>query len=296
MKNTLLALFFNFFVPGGAHLYIGDIKKAFMILPSLLFLYYISLIISMYYFNIFILSLFWILIISIYLYSFIHPVLILKQQNFTLTKSISNIYYYTFIIIYFGGPYFISEMPTLLPIKVFKITANSMSNTIIKGDTITGYKTTDIKRGDLVVFQYPKNLDIFYIKRCVGVSGDIIAMKDKNLLLHLQEGNDFIKKNYTPSEYLEFDNKLWIINPLKNNFTGIHTDSKVKKNGLNPYQLFDMLPIEIPQGEYFMIGDNRDHSNDSRFWGTVPKNNIYGKTNSIYYNFEKYNRIGMKLE
>lgn len=147
------------------------------------------------------------------------------------------------------------------------------------------------KRGDIVVFRYPKNDNIHYVKRAVAVGGDLIALKDKNLLLHPNEGNDFVKNNYKEDEYIEISGKLWLVNPYKKDHPGIHTDPSVTKNGLNPYQLFDMLPIEVPKDEYFMMGDNRDHSNDSRFWGTVAYKFIVGKPWFIYFSWDKNSEI-----
>ena len=65
----------------------------------------------------------------------------------------------------------------------------------------------------------------------------------------------------------------------------------VTKDGLQPYQLFDMLPIQIPEGEFFMMGDNRDHSNDSRFWGTVKYKYIVGKPWFIYFSWDENKQI-----
>ena len=147
------------------------------------------------------------------------------------------------------------------------------------------------KRGDIVVFRYPRNDTIHYVKRAVAVGGDLVAIKDKNLLLHPNEGNEYVKKNYKEDEYIEISGKLWLVNPYKKDHPGIHTDPTVIKDGFNPYQLFDMRPIEVPKDEYFMMGDNRDHSNDSRFWGTVAYKFIVGKPWFIYFSWDKNSEI-----
>jgi signal peptidase I len=90
------------------------------------------------------------------------------------------------------------------------------------------------KRGDIVVFRYPKNDSVHYVKRAVAVGGDLIAMKDKNLLLHPFEGNEYVKNNYQKEEYLLFDNKLWLINPYRKNHPGIHNDPQVQKKWAQP--------------------------------------------------------------
>ena len=147
------------------------------------------------------------------------------------------------------------------------------------------------KRGEIVVFRYPKNETIHYVKRAVATGGDIIAMQDKNLLLHPKEGNEYVKANYPKESVIEFGDKLWVVNPYKKDHPGIHNDSTVVNNGLNPQELFNMMPILVPEDETFMMGDNRDHSNDSRFWGTVPYKYVVGTPWIIYFSWDKYKEI-----
>ena len=143
------------------------------------------------------------------------------------------------------------------------------------------------KRGDIVVFRYPKNDSIHYVKRAVATSGDIIMLKDKILYLHPVEGNEYVKKNYPEENLVEAGGKLFVKNPYRKEHPGIHNDPSVVKDGLSPIQLFDMMPIQIPEDETFMMGDNRDHSNDSRFWGTVPYKFVVGKPWFIYFSWDK---------
>lgn len=147
------------------------------------------------------------------------------------------------------------------------------------------------KRGDIVVFRYPKNDAIHYVKRAVATGGDIIMMKDKDLYLHPVEGNEYVKENYPANIIVEAGQKLFVKNPYREEHPGIHNDPEVIKDGSQPHQLFDMLPIQIPEDETFMMGDNRDHSNDSRFWGTVPYKFIVGKPWFIYFSWNKDKEI-----
>ncbi|WP_321314545.1 signal peptidase I [Halarcobacter sp.] len=147
------------------------------------------------------------------------------------------------------------------------------------------------QRGDIVVFRYPGNDTIHYVKRCVATGGDIVALKDKHLLLHPSEGNEYVKENYKDYQVVELNNKLFVVDPYRKDHPGIHNDPSVTKDGLQPYQLFDMLPIQIPEGEFFMMGDNRDHSNDSRFWGTVKYKYIVGKPWFIYFSWDENKQI-----
>jgi len=157
------------------------------------------------------------------------------------------------------------------------------------------------KRGDIVVFRYPKNDNIHYVKRAVATGGDIVALKDKKLFLHPKEGNEFVKANYDEKNIVEIGNKLWVVNPYKQQHPGIHNDSSVVNDGLQPAELFNMSPIIVPEDETFMMGDNRDHSNDSRFWGTVPYKNIVGTPWFIYFSWDdkkdiRWNRMFRTVE
>jgi signal peptidase I len=142
------------------------------------------------------------------------------------------------------------------------------------------------KRGDIVVFRYPHNETLHYVKRLVAVGGDWIALKDKHLLLHPKEGNEYIENNYPKEQIVEFMNKKWIVDPYKKEHPGIHQDPSVTRNTLARLELFDMRPKKIPEDEFFMMGDNRDHSDDSRFWGTVPYKYIVGKPWFVYFSWD----------
>ena len=147
------------------------------------------------------------------------------------------------------------------------------------------------QRGDIVVFRYPKNDAIHYVKRLVATGGDIVMIHDKHLLLHPKGGNEYIKKNYKKENIVEAAGRLWIVDPYREKHPGIHNDPSVTKNGLAPLELFSMMPIQIPEGEYFMMGDNRDHSNDSRFWGTVQYKHIVGTPWFIYFSWDENKEI-----
>ena len=147
------------------------------------------------------------------------------------------------------------------------------------------------KRGDIVVFRYPKNEAIHYVKRAVATAGDLVAIQDKHLLLHPVEGDEYVKANYPAESIVKYDDKLWVKDPYMKEHPGIHHDPEVVDNGLNPSELFNMMPIIIPEDETFMMGDNRDHSNDSRFWGTVPYKFIVGTPWFVYFSWDDNKEI-----
>ncbi len=160
---------------------------------------------------------------------------------------------------------------------------------IIDGDTP--------KRGDIVIFRYPGNIKQHFVKRCVALPGDELFVADKNLFIHFREGDAWIKKHYKPADIITFAEKLWVKNPYMKQHPGIHHDPSVTNDGYNPMPIFYFNPIKVSKDHYFMMGDNRDHSNDSRFWGAVPYDNIEGTPWFIYFSIDKnweirWDRIG----
>ena len=153
------------------------------------------------------------------------------------------------------------------------------------------------KRGDIVIFRYPKNPKQHFVKRCVATPGDELFVANKNLFIHFKEGNEWIEKNYKDYEVALYNDKLWVKNPYMKNHPGIHHDPKIVNDGTFPMPIFFMNPIKVEKNHYFMMGDNRDHSNDSRFWGSVPYENIEGTPWFIYFSIDKnweirWDRIG----
>jgi len=175
------------------------------------------------------------------------------------------------------------------------------------------------ERGDIVVFRYPKQPKVHYVKRLVAVGGDEILFQEKQLYISFHEGEEWMKKNYSKDKLHVIAGKTWVLNPYMEKFPGIHYDENVNlfeqmKMFLSAND-FAMQPImvdelprnfnsdfnafykKVPQGEFYMMGDNRDHSNDSRFWGSVPYSLIVGKPWFIYFSWDdnykvRWNRVG----
>ena len=153
------------------------------------------------------------------------------------------------------------------------------------------------QRGDIVVFRYPLNEKVHFVKRCVAVGGDVLTIKDKVLYLKPHEGNEYVKENYSRENIVDMAGTLWVKNPYLEKFPGIQTDENIKDEGNYPEQIFNFPPIQLEDDYFFMMGDNRDHSNDSRFWGPVPYRLIEGKPWFIYFSWDKdyeirWDRIG----
>jgi len=158
-------------------------------------------------------------------------------------------------------------------VQAFKIPTGSMKPTLLVGDHIlvnkfiygvripfTDRKVLAIKtpsRQDIVVFKYPEDPERDFIKRIVAVGGDVIEGRNKVI--------------YVNGE------------PLDDPYA-VHTDSEVKPRGHEPRDNFG--PITVPPGKYFMMGDNRDQSYDSRYWGFVDFQSLVGKAMIIYWSWD----------
>jgi len=184
------------------------------------------------------------------------------------------------------------------------------------------------KREDIVIFLYPGDHKTHYVKRCVAKGGDELVYQNRHLYIHFSEGDEYIKKNYPSNKIVKFYDKLWVNNPYKEKYPGIQyvPDSHENifniliKSYLYSPKGIDMSPIfiselkgdvfnikgqqvnalykKVEKDHFYMIGDNRDNSNDSRFWGSVPYSLIIGKPWLIYFSWDndtkkvRWDRVG----
>jgi len=184
------------------------------------------------------------------------------------------------------------------------------------------------KREDIVIFLYPHDHKVHYVKRCVAVGGDELVYQDKHLYIHFHEGDEYIKKSYPSNKIKKFYGQLWVDNPYSQKYPGIqykpdHHENIFKlliKTYLYGENGIDMSPIyarelggetfeikgqpvnalykKVEKGNFYMMGDNRDNSNDSRFWGSVPYSLIIGKPWFIYFSWDnntkkvRWDRVG----
>jgi signal peptidase I len=150
------------------------------------------------------------------------------------------------------------------------------------------------QRGDIVVFRFPKDPSVDYIKRVIGVPGDKIAYYQKKLYINDQPINQVALGQYQGVKEEDSSNA---IEHFLENLTPIEHSILI-----DPLQPTIEGVYNIPQGQYFVMGDNRDNSNDSRYWGTVPEANLVGKAFFIWMGWDlnhggiMFNRIGTILE
>lgn len=165
-------------------------------------------------------------------------------------------------------------------VQAFKIPSGSMEQNLLIGDhilvnkfiygpTATGIErillpVRDVRRGDIVVFKYPSDPSRDFIKRCVALPSDTVALEDKVLIVNGKEVDDSGYVFHTDPEVLSR--------------RGIYQADASRRDNYGP--------LVVPAGEYFCMGDNRDNSNDSRFWGPVPRENVKGRAFMIYWSYD----------
>ncbi len=179
---------------------------------------------------------------------------------------------------------------TTILVQAFVIPTGSMEDTLLIGDHLLVDKLAyapsgpvskhllpylQVKRGDIIVFRYPVDISQTFVKRCMGVPGDRIRLVNKQVYLNgvkLDEPYKVNKDDYADS--------------YRDNFPG---EPDVNANG----RALEMLAhhvvngeVVVPPNSYFAMGDNRDRSLDSRYWGFVPRENIIGKPLIVYWSYD----------
>ncbi len=190
-------------------------------------------------------------------------------------------------------------------IQAFRIPTGSMKDTLLVGDfllvnkfiygvrtpdsipflniKIPFYRLPEFKKphnGDVVVFKYPKDESLDYIKRCIAVGGQTVEVRNGDVFIDgISEGEkQELGKKYDPEEGRTIAYTK-IITPYGKTYTIRHYADLPRLDNFGP--------VLVPKGEYFMMGDNRDNSADSRSWGFLPYKNVVGEALIIYFSWDK---------
>ena len=183
---------------------------------------------------------------------------------------------------------FLFGTTTLL--QAFVVPTGSMENTVLVGDHMFVDKLayappgalaskllpyTDVKRGDIIVFRYPVDIRETYVKRVIGIPGDRVHIVSKQVVVNgkaLQEPYKVLLPSQTSGYLNNFPREPDIA-------VFERATAMLQANVVNG-------ELVVPPGQYFAMGDNRDNSADSRFWGLVPRENIIGKPIVIYWSYD----------
>ena len=161
-------------------------------------------------------------------------------------------------------------------VQAFKIPTGSMENNLLIGDHLLVNKfvfgpqplaleravlpVRDVRRGNVVVFKYPDEPERDFIKRVIGLPGETIELREKKVFVNGQPLDEpyvhFLDTSHGASEVTSYDVR--------------------ERYG----------PVQVPPGHYFVMGDNRDNSQDSRYWGFLPRQNVKGEALMIYWSYE----------
>lgn len=165
--------------------------------------------------------------------------------------------------------------------RVMTLLASSMSNTILPGEKVAMTKFYgDLKRGDLIVFKYPVNPSILYLKRVIGLPGETIEIRGKKVLINQQELPEKRVKIEIPVDANEPGKLMKELAEEGQGEYRVFYETETW-DGTGNYdqgtQFATKAPYRIPAGQYFVLGDCRDNSQDSRYWGTVAQEAIVGK-------------------
>lgn len=207
-------------------------------------------------------------------------------------------------------------------VEPFKIPSGSMLPTLLVGDfilvnkytygiriPIINQKVMDLnlpQRGDVMVFRFPEDTSLDYIKRVVGVPGDTIEYRDKQLIVNGVPAKLAPEGDYSYVEgglnFISTSRHLETVEGKSHSVLTQKDMPSVHLAGVKQFPFRDNcvyndsgFSCKIPQGHYFMMGDNRDSSSDSRYWGFVPDRNIVGKAFMIWWNFDELKRIGSSI-
>ncbi len=195
----------------------------------------------------------------------------------------------------------------LVVVEAFRIPTSSMEDTLLVGDFLLvnkfvyGIRTPDWvgvpftragffvpflrtpsfkepEPGDIIVFRYPRDPNLAYIKRCIAVAGQTVEIRDKQVFI---DGELF-----TDPPFSKFSSRLTL--PKS------YVDGAVFPRDMEFRNRDNYGPITVPEGNLFCMGDNRDNSLDSRYWGFLPRDKVIGQALLIYFSFDK-KAHGLKL-
>ena len=176
-------------------------------------------------------------------------------------------------------------------VQAFQIPSESMETTLLIGDYLLVDKVhfsnggvwgkilpyDQLKRGEIVVFRYPLFPEQHFVKRVIGLPGDRVKLVERQVYVN---GERMHQESY--ARFTMFDR-----NGFRDDFPLMDRIDSIDPSWLNTLpKLVHNGELIVPEGQYFVMGDNRDHSSDSRYWGLVPRENVVGRPLLIYFSID----------
>jgi signal peptidase I len=229
------------------------------------------------------------LLAGIFIYALIDAGLLARKtgSNYQLKEYNRWYIYLLFIVVALAYPTNLASSIRENILQAFKIPAQSMAPSILRGDRIflnkAIYKIKAPQRGDVVIFLYPDDRRLFFLKRIVALPGDTIEIRDNKILI---DDHPLAYKNLAPRPAMNFD-------------PGSSAQALEEDNNGRSYPILidNAHPITmhrtvVPHGSCFVLGDNRSHSKDSRTFGPIPLVDVKGRVDYIYWPALNWSRFG----
>lgn len=262
-KSRFLTALFAFMAPGGGHIYISKPINGLSVAAAMCAIY-VALGLSGFMSEFWGVVTFFVAIVIMYLYSIVDSVISVWKRPEVAEQWYSQWYVCLLFIVCFSLLFseLISRRSSLFGYHTYKVTAGSMSPTLQPGDFISvNTEYTEPKLGDVVAFLYPENRSVTYVKRIAAIGPSRVSIVNGEVVV---DGSN-ISRLSVPDSVRQRDYSV------------------------------QMQEVFVPENTIFMLGDLRDNSRDSRFWGPVPKEDVLGKVRYVWYS-ASFNRVGLEVD
>jgi len=276
-RHPLIAALLSGIIPGLGQIYNGQLRKGIIYYFANLFgylLYFVSGLQKSFHG----LVIFCIAAACFYLFIIAEAAFVAFKKK-KITLQLYNrwyVYIFSIIICMIIGQYSVLLVQDIYGLRAYRISSSAMEPTLLLGDHIYAdnkyYINNKVQREDIIVFIYPIDRTKSFLKRVIAVGGDVIEIRDKKV---------FVNDTAVTDAY------------------AIHKEDVIFPKSLQPRDNFG--PIKVPEGAIFVMGDNRDQSYDSRFWGFVKQGDVIGKPLYIYWSWDsdnysvRWNRLGLSM-